>query len=68
MSLRVTIHVELLDPFNRELFMLQRDLIGVWCEFVCELHDDIWEGSGEENDLHVPREKTVNISRCKQKA
>jgi hypothetical protein len=51
--LSATVDVQLFDAFYGELFVLQRDLVGVRCEFGCVINDGIWEGSREQDDLDV---------------
>ncbi len=51
--LSATVNVQLLDAFYGELFVLQRDQVGVRCEFRCVIDDGICEGSREQDDLDV---------------
>ncbi len=48
-----TIHVELLDAVDVELFPSQLDLVGLGCELVGKIPNVVWEGCREQDNLNA---------------
>lgn len=52
MSVRIAVHVNLLDTFDREFLMLECDLVGFRCELLGVLYDSLWKRGGEQHYLN----------------